>query len=254
MYSKQSLPEQWSSAGVLCNLIPPSCQLVSFGASLFGWSGGRVLVVHIITFMETRSNSIKSKCGFFLPFSMVRLVNFSSPALTWLADCNPLKPLSRLVPIILGTVYLHPWDFPTLRIVTEAWLFYLMVIAMVIIVVVGDDYYCWYLFTQPLRHGQDVTQGQFLSFLFPLTVCLTEVKSLGQSHYLLRVSGGVINRFLTFPKSISGTQIASIKIRTHVTDSISIGEKIIFITQYRNCLWCNGYRRRKWTRRHEFKS
>ena len=28
----------------------------------------------------------------------------------------------------------------------------------------------------------------------------------------------------------------------------------IIYTQQRRCPWCNGYRRRKWTRRHEFKS
>ena len=28
----------------------------------------------------------------------------------------------------------------------------------------------------------------------------------------------------------------------------------IDIHSHRRCLWCNGYRRRKWTRRHEFKS
>ena len=28
----------------------------------------------------------------------------------------------------------------------------------------------------------------------------------------------------------------------------------VLTNQYRRCPWCNGYRRRKWTRRHEFKS
>ena len=28
----------------------------------------------------------------------------------------------------------------------------------------------------------------------------------------------------------------------------------MYIYIYIKCPWCNGYRRRKWTRRHEFKS
>ena len=28
----------------------------------------------------------------------------------------------------------------------------------------------------------------------------------------------------------------------------------VIIAENRRCPWCNGYRRRKWTRRHEFKS
>ena len=38
---------------------------------------------------------------------------------------------------------------------------------------------------------------------------------------------------------------------TNLWDQIII---IIITTLIRKCPWCNGYRRRKWTRRHEFKS
>ena len=34
---------------------------------------------------------------------------------------------------------------------------------------------------------------------------------------------------------------------------VSLQRRMIKFT-LRRCLWCNGYRRRKWTRRHEFKS
>ena len=34
--------------------------------------------------------------------------------------------------------------------------------------------------------------------------------------------------------------------------NITVSERMIITSK--KCPWCNGYRRRKWTRRHEFKS
>ena len=68
---------------------------------------------------------------------------------------------------------------------------------------------CKYLFTQPLIHGQDMTQCQFSSevplvwiiFSFSLTGCCTKAKEASLPYYL-SIAGGRWDEFVPFPRAL----------------------------------------------------
>ena len=89
--------------------------------------------------------------------------------------------------------------------------------------------YNWlYVFTQPLRHKQDVSKGQFLSgiqfvwiqFSLSLTSCHTTVKEPSLSYYLLMAGRRIIG-FIPFPKVLvlSERQTVSSRIWTWIAMS-----------------------------------
>ena len=77
---------------------------------------------------------------------------------------------------------------------------------------------------------------------------------LGTVPRVLTISFTVTSMFHRFFTSLARSRYLSASQLLLFSLCVLLELQIHILLVLRRCLWCNGYRRRKWTRRHEFKS
>ena len=88
-------------------------------------------------------------------------------------------------------------------------------------------------------------------FSFSLTGCLTKVKE--PILFYLPVNREKTDGFIQFPRDLARSEMQKIgsPIPFSTTMTVPLRAPIVYNGRFP---WCNGYPRRKWIRRHEFKS
>ena len=96
---------------------------------------------------------------------------------------------------------------------------------------------------QAAREQKDKNSSLFLSFLSLFLFRLSSV----HNHFIFLLTHFSLSLF-------SGAATKYFAAKTHFVSTKPAQSYRVWYSFVWRCPWCNGYRRRKWTRRHEFKT